>query len=188
MPFALAVARAGSLEALLVASREGRVFARCAEFFVNGVPTKSADRGIHPDWWAENTAHNIDPAAGLARFWLHNGLIEYETVAIGIEFAAVEAVWPATTVPALAPAPQHAGGRDPEHNWEGAAGHVDAWIKKHGRPLPRHKGGKQNGKPIVARAVELMTEWFEDNERPAPLDRSIRRWIGKNPRSWWGPN
>jgi hypothetical protein len=91
----------------------------------------------------------------------------------------MDRLFPVATVPA----PRHAGGRDPDNDWEGAACHVDNWVAKHG-PLPRHK----NGAPILARAVELMTEWFEENEPPAPEGRSIRRWISKKSRSWWGPN
>jgi hypothetical protein len=109
-------------------------------------------------------------------------LVARKVFAIDVELLErerVETLFPAATVSA----PRHAGGRDPENDWEGASGHVDDWVTVHG-PLPRHK----NGNPNFARAVELMAEWFKKNDPPVPKDRSIRRWIGKNPRSWWGPN
>jgi hypothetical protein len=104
---------------------------------------------------------------------------EVRAIGIETECEAIDALFPIAAVSA----PRNAGGRDPEHNWEGAAGHVDDWVAANG-PLPRHK----NGEPILARAAELMTEWFAENDPPAPQERSILRWIGKKPRSWWGPN
>jgi hypothetical protein len=88
----------------------------------------------------------------------------------------------------LPASPKHAGGRDPEHDWESAAGHVDGWVANDGlspRPLPRHK----NGKPVIERAVELMIDWFQANQPPPPEPGSVRRWIRRNPHpGWWGSN
>jgi hypothetical protein len=99
-------------------------------------------------------------------------------VGIKLERATVERLFPV----AAAPAPRHAGGRDPDNDWESAARHVDEWVAGHG-PLPRRK----NGEPLRARAVDLMTEWFEKNEPPAPPRESIYRWLRKNPHpAWWG--
>jgi hypothetical protein len=104
---------------------------------------------------------------------------EVFAIGIGLEAAAVEALFSVATVSAA----RHTGGRPPDNDWDGAARHVDESVTAYG-PLPRH----ENGKPNIARAAALMTEWFNKNEPPAPKDRSIRRWISKNRRPWWGPN
>jgi hypothetical protein len=102
---------------------------------------------------------------------------------------------PPATVPAAAeavPKPatsklKHAGGVDPQHDWEGAADHVTAWVvndEKTRRPLPRHK----NGAPNKTRAIELMKHWFEEvrGEKP-PTRESFFRWLKDNPHpEWWG--
>jgi hypothetical protein len=176
MPFREAMARAGTLEALLPALRDGRIRARAADFYEGtvGGAMKRADRSINLSWWA---GARVDPASNRAYFAMEY----FDMLATGIELerGAVETLWPTTNVPA----PPHAGGRDPEHDWEDSAHHVDDWVAAHG-PLPRHK----DGNPVITRAVELMTEWFNRNDPPAPHERSIRKWIQKTPRSWWGPN
>jgi hypothetical protein len=191
MSLAEAVERAGSFEALRPHLREGRIPARH-----NGIhywPEGGALSGpgdIDPGLWAKA---QVEPDIGQAIFTIKIPLhflyradgarVEIirkgRAIDIELERAAVDTLFPV----AIVSAPQHAGGRDPDHNWEDAARHVDDWVAAHG-PLPRHK----NGKPILARAVELMTEWFEKNEPPPPQERSFRRWIHKNPHSWWGPN
>ena len=112
--------------------------------------------------------------------WEDSPRVTSQVFAIGIELERerVEALFPIVTVSA----PRHAGGRDPDHDWEGAARHVDASVAARG-PLP----GKKNGEPNIARAVDLMTQWFKDNEPPSPkLEKSIRRWIRENPHpAWW---
>ena len=182
MSFAEALARVGSLEELIVVLREGHAYARATDLRMlpDGISTK-ADRSIPNAWWAADTVRRISPFLGRAWFELKVEGVSREIVAIGIEVepVPVEALWPAASVHT----PRHAGGRDPDNDWEGAAGHVDAWVAARG-PLPRHK----DGKPNVARAVELMTEWFDKNDPPAPRERSMRRWISNHPRSWWGPN
>jgi hypothetical protein len=98
-------------------------------------------------------------------------------VGIELERATVERLFSA----APEAGPRHAGGRDPDNDWEGAAHHVDGWVAARG-PLPRRK----DGEPNAARAVELMTEWFEDNQPPAPKRESIYRWLRDNPHPvWW---
>jgi hypothetical protein len=185
VPFAKALARAGTFEALLPHLREGRIPARH-----NGIyywPEGGALSGpgdIDPGLWAKA---RFEPDIEQVRLTtikvpLYGGRERVRhVIAIGIEFerASVDSLFPI----AIVSAPRHAGGRDPDHDWEGAARHVDDWVAAHG-PLPRRK----DGKPILARAVELMTEWFCKNDPPAPQERSFRRWIRKNPRSWWGPN
>jgi hypothetical protein len=180
MPFAEAVARAGTFKALRPHLLAGRIIARYGRlcFWPGGeVDNTLPTTDIDPSWWADDVAHDIKPEAGRAQFITDLG----NQLARGIELdrAEVDALWPAATVPA----PRHSGGKDPEHDWEGAADHVDACVKKHG-PLPRNK----KGEPVLARAVELMTEWFVKKDPPAPKERSIRRWIRETPRSWWGPN
>jgi hypothetical protein len=115
--------------------------------------------------------------------WEDSPRVIGKVFAIGIELERerVETLFPVKVV--TVSAPRHAGGPDPHHKWEDAARHVDK-VAAH-RPLPRHE---KNNAPNIQRAVELMTEWFEKNDPPAPKERSIRRWIRKNPRSWWGPN
>ena len=73
-------------------------------------------------------------------------------VDIEVERQPVETLFPAATVSTSRRA--HGGGK-PVHDWEGAARHVEGWIATH-RPLPRDN----DGIPILARAVELMTEWL----------------------------
>lgn len=179
MPFAEALTRAGSVEALLSWLCEVPILAWHQGLYQS--PSGKKWRGparLGPGWWPQA---RVDPTTRRVIFLMHDEdffVEDLELFAFGIELerGVVEARFPAATEPT----PRHAGGKDPEHNWEGAAGHVDAWVRDHG-PLPRHK----NGAPIVARAVGLMTEWFEDNDPPAPKERTIQRWIGKNPRSWW---
>jgi hypothetical protein len=207
MPFEEAVKRAGSFEALLPHLRAKRILARYQE--LRSWPELEVESGpgeIPPDWWDEA---RVDPATGRVilkkpdlRVRLRSISSELENpgqlegdlpgsqlivypgrkvCAFGIDFERipVETLFPGPTVPAS----RHAGGRDPDNDWKGAARHVDDWVAAHGR-LPRNK----DGDPVLARAVELMTEWFNKNDPPAPRERSIRRWIRKDPRSWWGPN
>jgi hypothetical protein len=82
---------------------------------------------------------------------------------------------------------RHPGGKEPDHDWEGAACYVDGIVddKVQGRkPLPRNK----QGEPIVQRAMDLMKDYFDKHDPPPPEDRSIRRWIKDNParaQKWW---
>jgi hypothetical protein len=180
MPFAEALARAGSLEALLPVLIAGDAMARATDFLVNGHSIRRADRTIPPEWWDSENAHDVDPAAGRAKF-LIDGFIAMTAIGIEIEAAPISARRP-VVVDAAQPTTtkRHAGGRDPDHDWEGAARHVDACVKKKG-PLPRHP----DGKPAVVHAVRLMVEWFEKYDSGAPTPDSIRRWIRNNPRPWW---
>jgi hypothetical protein len=215
MPFEEAIKRAGSFEALRPHLRERRILARHGELRTwPELEVESGPGETSPDWF---DGARIDPATGRVilkkpdlQVCIRNIMSELEnpnqegdfpgsqlTVIPGREACAfglelertpVDTLFPAPTVPAsllspAVPASRHSGGRDPDHNWEDAAHHVDDWVAAHG-PLPRNK----KGQPILARAVDLMTEWFVDNDPPAPQERSIRRWIGENPRSWWGPN
>jgi hypothetical protein len=145
---------------------------------------------IDPGLWAKALVEpDIGQAIFTMKFRLHflfnkAGEPEWLTrdvraIGIEVERAAIDKLF----LIAIVSAPRHPGRRDPDHNWEDAARHVDDWVAAHG-PLPRHK----NGSPNIQRAVELMAEWFDKNEPPPPRDDSIRRWIRKKPRSWWGPN
>jgi hypothetical protein len=181
-----AVKRAGTLEALLPHLRGGSILSRHGGLYWPRGGAWREPGDIDSRLW--DTAR-VDPATGRMMFktvlTFPVGALDppltHDFYAVGIELesAAVDRLFPVAAVPA----PRHAGGRDPDNDWEGAARHVDDWVAAHG-PLPRHK----DGKPILARAVELMAEWFDKNDPPPPQERSFRRWIRKNPRSWWGPN
>jgi hypothetical protein len=113
MPLAAAVARAGSLEALLPVLLTGHAFARCAEWRTwPGGSSTTGDRSIHPDWWAEHTLHEIDPVAGRAIFTIGSPLnntaieneetdFEWQLVAIGLEVerGPVDKQWPVKPKP-----------------------------------------------------------------------------------------
>jgi len=182
MSLAEAVKRAGSFEALLPYLLDGRILARAAGFqtWPPGSPEISQlyktrpTPEIPPEMWGE--AYDIDPVAGRACFAVDD-IADLMAFGIEIEPAAVDKWFPT----ASASGPRDAGGRDPDNDWDGAAGHVGAWVDAHG-PLPRRK----NGQPNRARAVELMTEWFDKEDPPAPARESIYRWLRTNPRpEWW---
>jgi hypothetical protein len=81
------------------------------------------------------------------------------------------------------PGQRHPGGAPPEHDWEGAVCHVNAWVKDNGS-LPRHK----DGTPNKTRAGELITEYFKKLGEKPPTPPSIARWLRKNPQpDWWKP-
>jgi hypothetical protein len=185
IPFTEALDRAGSFEALRPYLRDGRIPARHnGMYFWPEGGALFPPGEIDPGSWRKA---NFEPEIEQVRFItikvpLYGGPERTRhLVAIDLELgrSAVDALFPVANISA----PRNAGGRDFDHDWENAAHHVDDWVAAH-EPLPRNK----NGKPILARAVELMTEWFAKNDPPAPQERSIRRWIGKKPRSWWGPN
>src|SRR5262249_58177376 len=129
-----AVARASSFaDDLLPHLKEARIMARAEGFYTSeGKPWKGApaDGRIPADWWAQLCS--VDPAANRATFRVvvfsmagpgpHDKVESFtdDILAIGVELesAAAEALWPAKS-----PVP-HAGGRDPDHNWEGAACYV----------------------------------------------------------------
>jgi hypothetical protein len=178
MPFAEALARAGSLEALLSVLMTGDAMARAADFLVNGRSTRRADRSIPSAWWKNQNGYDLDPAAGRAKF--RTSLIDEITIAmtaigIEIEAAPLTARWPAKPITAK----RHRGGRIPDHDWEGAARYIDALVRD-GGPLPRNRDGEL----IIARVVDLMTQWFIKHDVRAPNPSSIYRWIRENPRSW----
>jgi hypothetical protein len=196
MPFEEAMKRAGSFQALVPHLRERRILARCHELRTwPELEVESGPGEIPPDWWDEA---RIDPATGRVilkkpdiRVHIRNisskgdlpgQLVVHpgrEVCALGIELerSPVATLFPAATVPGS----RHAGGRDPDNDWEGAARHVSDWVMAQ-RPLPRRK----DGKPNTARAVELMTEWFKENQPPAPERESIYRWLRQNPQpEWW---
>jgi hypothetical protein len=212
MSFAEAVARAGSLVDLLVRLREGYPVARCAGFLLDGKPTGEAGRKIPADWWNEDTAHHINPAAGRAVFPLNAGIegatFEKVAIGIGIDSAAVDALWPLVAPEPAAPAsdtapPQPTGtstdatsstpevkparrrrGRPAEHPWEEAAGYVDDWVEKVG-PLERD----ENGVPIIQRGIDQMLKGFNKAKDPKPPnERQIRTWIddhAERTNKWW---
>jgi hypothetical protein len=181
MPLAEAVKRAGSFAALLPHLCAGSILTRRNGFYSwPGGQARGGPGNIPPSWWVKARE---DATSGRVIFsfagWSDSPSVPRELFAAGVEVerAAVERLFPVATVPA----PRHAGGRDPDNDWEGATRHVDDWVTAHG-PLPRRK----DGEPNVARAVELMTEWFNDNEPPAPKRESIYRWLRDNPHpAWW---
>ena len=183
MSLAEALPHFESLEALDVFVCEGRAVVRAEDIYENGRPTGLTS--IPLDWWA--MPHVIYPVAERVVFTIvianaaDGSPVTGERIAIGVEIerGPVEPRWPAPTEPApIESASRHAGGKDPENDWEGAAGYVDNWVAEHG-PLPRRK----DGKPNKARAVELMTNWFPP---PVPKPTSIYRWLRQNPHpEWW---
>ena len=94
--FAAAVARAGSLEAVLARLRAGDVMAYHAGLYnKDNRPIRRKDDRIPVEWW--KTAHDIDPAASQA--WFRRYIIDDMTtpiLAIGIELeaGAADALWP----------------------------------------------------------------------------------------------
>jgi hypothetical protein len=84
IPFRQAVKRAGSLDALMPALRDGRVLARHGGLYVNGGPAAPAG-SISPSWWAANTVRDIDPEANRAVFVMDLLGGPLPMVAIGIE-------------------------------------------------------------------------------------------------------
>jgi hypothetical protein len=140
MPFREAVARAGTLETLLSALRAGRVMARYSRLYswpeVGAIKQPTTD--IMPSWWAH--AHDIDPAAARARFTMALAdSVTYEVLAVGIELErdAVEALWPAATVPA----PRHAG--------------TERKAKSKSKPKFEKKP-----RPQVRRAISILIELY----------------------------
>ena len=85
-------------------------------------------------------------------------------------------------------AQKHAGGREPQYEWEIAASYVDRVVADNGL-LPRNK---KTGEPVKARAVDLMLQGFEDSEKAVPRSRrTVEKWITANwqrCRHWWGLN
>jgi hypothetical protein len=94
---------------------------------------------------------------------------------------------PSPSPPAERAEHRHAGGRDPDHDWEGAARYVDQHVTDHG-PLRRHRTGENEGEPIYQHAVDLILGWFNNPHGP-PLERTVQKWVTNNPercRHWWG--
>ena len=184
IPFTEALDRAGSFEALRQYLRDGRIPARHNGMYYwpeGGALLPPGE--IDPGLWRKA---NFEPEIEQVRFVtikvpLYGGPERTRhVVAVDLELgrSAVDALFPAANISA----PRNAGGRDFDHDWEDAARHVNDWVATHG-PLPRRK---KDGKPNLARAVELMAEWFGDNQPPAPLRESIYRWLRENPHpQWW---
>jgi hypothetical protein len=185
MPFAKALVRAGSLEALLARLREGAILAWCsAIYYWPSAQPASGPRDIPPDWW---TDARVDPAIGRVILTVPGSRIispgqtppprrrrEVFAMDIELEVTALETLFPIAST-------RVSGGRDPDHDWEGAARHVDDSVAAKG-PLPRRKNGEPNKSP----AVTLMTEWFKTNQPPAPERETIYRWLRENPHpAWW---
>jgi hypothetical protein len=88
--------------------------------------------------------------------------------------------------PSRSPPPEraehrHAGGRDPDHNWEGAARCVDQHVADHG-PLRRHRTGERAGEPVRQHAVNLILGWFEARVRERERENRLRPtvpWVGR---------
>ena len=159
MSFAKAVARAGSLEDLLVRMRDMQVASRAADFFMNGNSTKRADRNIPHDWWAEDVAHDINPAAGRAVFRLNAGIegANFDEVAIGIEIegAAVDALWLAKQKPSGGKR-----GKKPYPFWAKVQLHFDNLVSREG-PFPS-----------LGSARESVKLWLKGKRLVQPDDRT----------------
>jgi hypothetical protein len=209
MPFAEAVTRAGSLKDLLVALRERRVFARCAEWrtWPDGGSTKPSDRNIHPTSW--NDAHDIDPAAGWAVFtFVLYGTLEddkhdvtYELLAIGLEVerGGVDKLWP-LVAPEPPPPASDAAPPQPTGTSTDATSptpEVKMARRRRGRTVEhpweeaagyvdervKEVGPLErdpDGVPIVQRGIDLMVKGFKKDPKP-PSERQIRDWINDHP-------
>src|SRR5262249_24029865 len=87
----------------------------------------------------------------------------------------------------VTPAPRHAGGVDPTHDWESAAAYADQEVAA-GVLLERHK---KTDEPIIQKGMDLMRAGFKGSDRTKPKERSIRRWIMGNferCKHWWEPS
>jgi hypothetical protein len=90
--------------------------------------------------------------------------------------------WEPAQITKLGPK-RHRSGRKTELNWAGAKTNVDSIIAKDGRPLERD----EKGEPVLARALDLIREFFEKNEpKPWPGRPDIYRWLRNHPQNWWG--
>jgi hypothetical protein len=78
------VRQAGSVDALVAALREGRVFARHGGLYCNGSPWRSADL-IPCTWWVASVARDIRPEAGQAVFVMDLIGVSIPVTAIAIE-------------------------------------------------------------------------------------------------------
>ena len=180
MPFAEAVARAGSLKALRPHLFAGRIIARYSRlcFWPGGeVDNTLPTTDIDPSWWADDVAHDIEPEAGRAQFITDLG----NQLARGIELerAAVDALWPVKPKP-----PKHkqspkqsavAGAkRGPKQYavWKPLLKHLDAMVKR----------GK-----ISNPAEDAFGEakiWLEKKERSLS-DGTLRKGIKRNRPNWF---
>jgi hypothetical protein len=161
-PLRKAVARVGSLEALLPLLRDGRVLALHAGLFTwpAGGPVKTADFNIAPSWWKGAT--NIDPEAGRAVFEMD----WFKALAIGIEIerAPLEALVPAQV--------GRKRGAKPSPVWLKIFAHFDAQVATKGQF------------PNLNSAAEAVHAWLKEQKLVVLNLRTIERGIEKNRPNW----
>jgi hypothetical protein len=185
MPFAEALKRAGSLEALLPHLREGRILARHKGLFTwPEARPKSGPGNIRPEWWANA---RVDPATGRVILTTPGSRITSagrppppptirEVFAIGIELegAAVETLFPVATVSAPLKPPGRKSGAKPSPVWQQIFDYFD--------PLVASKG-KFHSLGSAASSVEA---WLREDKRRVKLHHStLKRGIQNNRPDWF---
>jgi hypothetical protein len=178
MPFAKALARAGSFEALLPHLRGGRILARHKGLFTwPEARWKSGPGNIRPEWWANA---RVDPATGRVILTTPGSRIisagrplppptirEVFAVGIELEAAAVERLFPAPPKP-----PRRTSGPKQSAVWDPLLIHLDAMIAC----------GK-----IANPAEDTFAEarrWLETSKRSLS-DDALRRGIKRNRPKWF---
>ncbi|QIG46669.1 hypothetical protein G5V57_02180 [Nordella sp. HKS 07] len=172
MPLHEAVARAGTLEALLPHLSTGRILACAVGFYTSeGSPVQQKDRRIPASWWGN--AHDIDPPTGRAYFSMglaaiDDKVVTYDILVIGIKFerAAVDALWSVKPK-----APGRKRGVKPSPIWQQIFRHFDPVVDCDGRF------------PSVYSAASTVEAWLKKNNKN--LSRSaIERGISKYRPDW----
>ena len=180
MPFAEALARAGSFEVLLPHLREVRILARHHGLYAcPGGEAVSGPGDIDPDFWAEA---RFDPATGRVilkkpdvrvqiRDISEEGerpgqlivIPEREVIALDVDLerTAVETLFPVATVSTTPKPPARKRGTRPSPVWPQIFQHFDSVVAREGK-FPSVYGAassveaflKENGKSLSHRAIE----------------------------------
>ncbi len=169
MPLREAVARAGSIEALLPMLRNGAIKARAAVMYGSYGGVK--DNSVGPSWWGN--AQDIDVATGRARFTdfvliANTGdgppPTTYDIHAVGIELDAdaVKALWPDPPKP-----PGRKSGKKPSPVWQQIFEHFD--------PVVATKGQF----PSLGSATRSVERWLTTKNKglhPRTIGRGITKY------------
>ena len=174
-----AVERAGSFEALLPHLRAGGILARADHFrYWDGAPVKLPSRDIDPVLW--DAVCSNDPARGRVGFEM--GPYDIDIIAIGVELerAAVEALFPAMTVPEpVTPKPptpepvRSKGGARRSVLWDKIEPHFDSVV------------GGAGPFPSLGSARESVRLWLKEKKLASLHNRTIERHINKHRRHWF---
>jgi hypothetical protein len=173
MPFAEALARAGSLEALLPVLIAGDATARAKDFLVNGCSRRRKDRTIPRTWWKLQDIESADLPIGRAKFrisLIDEITIPMTVIGIEIEKAPIITRWP--TKPAKLPV--SAPGKRPSPIWQLIFQHFDDEVTLVGRF------------PNLNSAATAVEAWLKEDESRAQLDFStLKRGIKKHRPDWF---